>query len=139
MRSTAAAAITFAALALPAVPAWAHHSFAAAYNEGTSIAIEGDVVNYDYRNPHTFITVNVTDAEGKTVLWTAEWRAPRMLDSMGVTKDTIHPGDHIQITGAPGREAEDHKIHLKSIKRPADGFQVQDRGRGFGGQNRFNR
>jgi hypothetical protein len=40
----------------------------------------------------------------------------------GVSRDTLKPGDHVIITGNPGRNPEDHRVRMRSIKRPADGF-----------------
>jgi len=132
----AAAAILFVAAGLGAIPAWAHHSFAASYDEKQSITIEGNIVAFDYRNPHAWVTLNVADAQGNPVLWQAEWRSPVRLQQDGISKDTLHPGDHILITGSPGKTAEDHRIHLKIIERPSDGFKnVGMNGRG----NRFGR
>jgi hypothetical protein len=136
-RATAfSAAIVAAGTVLGAVPAWAHHSFAASYDEKQSITIEGNVVAFDYRNPHAWVTLNVADPQGNAVLWQAEWRSPVRLEQDGILKDTIHPGDHILITGSPGKTTEEHRIHLKTIERPSDGFKNVGMG---GGGNRFRR
>ena len=37
-------------------------------------------------------------------------------------KDTLKPGDRVIVTGSPGRNAAERKIHLKRIERPADGW-----------------
>lgn len=121
---------------LGAVPAWAHHSFAASYDENKRITIEGELVAFDYRNPHAWVTLNVADAQGNPVLWQAEWRSPVRLEQDGISKDTLRPGDHILITGSPGKTAADHRIHLKTIERPSDGFRNEGMGRGG---NRFRR
>jgi hypothetical protein len=42
----------------------AHHSFSATYLEDQSITIEGDVVQYLFRNPHSFVHVNVIEKNG---------------------------------------------------------------------------
>lgn len=103
-------------------PAWAHHSFAATYFEDKSLTIEGKLVDFDFRNPHSLVTVEIPDGQGNTNTWIAEWRSAGRLTNDGVSKDTLHPGDHVMITGSPGRDALDHKIHLKKISRPSDGF-----------------
>ena len=43
----------------------AHHSFAGTYVEGQLMKIEGKVVEFNIRNPHSFITIEVTDKDGK--------------------------------------------------------------------------
>lgn len=103
------------------VPAFAHHSFAATYFEDKSLTIEGSVVEFDFRNPHSLLTLEVPD-DGTAATWLAEWRSAGRLLSDGVSKETLHPGDHVIVTGSPGHIAGEHKIHLKKINRPADGF-----------------
>jgi hypothetical protein len=113
------------------VPAYAHHSFAATYFEDKSLTIEGKLVDFDFRNPHSFVTVEVADdgnAQGKATTWAAEWRSSGRLIRDGLSKDTLHSGDHVVITGSPGRTATEHRIHLKTINRPSDGFHW-DQGR----------
>jgi hypothetical protein len=104
------------------VPAYAHHSFAATYSEDKSLTIEGKLLDFDFRNPHSFVTLEVPDGEGKVDMWAAEWRSSGRLIRDGLSKDTLHPGDHVIITGSPGRVAAEHRIHLKTISRPSDGF-----------------
>jgi len=97
------------------VPAYAHHSFAATYFEDKTLTIEGNVVEFDFRNPHSLLTLEVTDdgtGQGKTATWLAEWRSAGRLLNDGVSKDTLHPGDHVVVTGSPGHTAGEHKIHL---------------------------
>jgi 23S rRNA maturation-related 3'-5' exoribonuclease YhaM len=79
------------------VPAYAHHSFAATYFEDKSVTIEGKLVEFDCRNPHSFVTLEVADAQGKVDLWAAEWRSSGRLTRDGLSKDSLHPGDHVII------------------------------------------
>lgn len=104
-------------------PAYAHHSFAATYFEDKSLTIEGKLVDFDFRNPHSFVTVEVPDGEGNAITWAAEWRSSGRLIRDGLSKDTLRPGDHVIITGSPGRTATEHRIHLKAVSRPSDGFK----------------
>ena len=61
--------------------------------------------------------------EGTVETYTAEWSNPRRLNEAGVTKDTLKPGDlvvrHRQSRDVTPRE---RKVHLKGIRRPADGW-----------------
>lgn len=101
----------------------AHHSFPAHYFEDQSVTIEGDLVQFDYTNPHAWVHVMAKDQEGATQRFSAEWGNPTRLGQRGVTKETLKPGDRVIITGSPGRNASEHRIHLKSIVRPADGWK----------------
>jgi hypothetical protein len=109
-------------LLLAGVPAAGHHSFAAYYFEEQSVTIEGDVVEFDYRAPHAWLYLMAPDAEGQIRRFSAEWANPRRLTGDGVTRDKIKAGDRVIISGSPGRTASEFKIHLKSIRRPADGW-----------------
>lgn len=103
-------------------PVAAHHSFAAYYFEDQSVTIEGDVVEFDYRAPHAWVYLMAPDATGKLQKFSAEWANPRRLTGDGIARDKIKPGDHVIITGSPGRTPAEYKIHLKRIQRPADGW-----------------
>ena len=125
MKRAVAGLIIVAGALIGGVPAYAHHSFAATYFEDKSVTIEGNVVEFDFRNPHSLLTLEVPDdgtGQGKATMWLAEWRSAGRLLNDGVSKDTLHPGDHVIVSGSPGHAAAEHKIHLKKINRPADGF-----------------
>jgi hypothetical protein len=109
------------------VPVSAHHSFNRFYFEDQSVSITGEVVEFQYRNPHTWLYVMVEEESGEMVRYGAEWSNPRGLGRSGITADTLQPGDVVVLTGSPGRDASEHTLHLKGIERPADGFQWEGR------------
>jgi hypothetical protein len=115
-------ALSIGALALGA-RASAHHSFAAAYFEDQKVSVTGEVVRFDYVNPHAWVHVMAPDESGAVQKFSAEWSNPRRLTQQGLAADTIKPGDHVIITGSPGRNPAERKIHLRTIVRPADGWQ----------------
>jgi len=47
------------------VTAYAHHSFAGSYIEDKSVTIEGKVVQFDIRNPHSFINIEVVGKDAR--------------------------------------------------------------------------
>lgn len=100
----------------------AHHSFAAYYHEQESVTVEGDVVEFHYRAPHAWVHVHAPDSDGQVRTYAAEWANPSRLSRDNITKDTLQPGDLVRITGSPGREKAEYKIHLKAIERPRDGW-----------------
>jgi hypothetical protein len=102
--------------------AWAHHSFAATYIEDQSVTIEGQVVQFLLRNPHSFVHVMVKEADGTMNRYVVEWGSPAQLSGQKVTRDTLKPGDMVVLTGNPGRNAADHRIRLLTFKRPSDGW-----------------
>jgi hypothetical protein len=100
----------------------AHHSFAATYVETESVTIEGQLVQFLLRNPHSFVHVNVKEPDGSTVRYVVEWGSPTQLGGQGVNRDTLKPGDHVVISGNPGRNPADRRVRLLQFKRPSDGW-----------------
>jgi hypothetical protein len=108
---------------MTAAPAFAHHSFAATYFEDKKMTIEGNLVQFLFRNPHSFVQVEAPDDSGKMVRWAIEWAGGGQLGQQGVTRETLKPGDHVIIVGNPGRNPEDHRLRMVNITRPSDGFK----------------
>jgi len=103
--------------------AYAHHSFAATYFEDKTVKVEGELVQFLYRNPHSFVHVEVKEPNGTVTRWAIEWGAGGQLGRQGVTRDTLKAGDHVIVTGNPGRTPEDHRLRMVNITRPSDGFK----------------
>ena len=99
--------------------AYAHHSFAGTYIEGKLVKLEGDVVEFNIRNPHSFIVIEVTEKDGKKVKWGGEWGGVTQLSQGGVTRFTLEVGDHLIMEGAPPRDSLDKKILVRKVWRPA--------------------
>jgi hypothetical protein len=105
--------------------AFAHHAASATYVHGKSITVEGTLKEFVWRNPHSFMKVEAPDDKGTTQVWLIEGAAPTQLAEGGVTKNSLRPGDHVIVTGTPGRVADDHRMLLEKIERPSDGFKWQ--------------
>ena len=99
----------------------AHHSFAATDLEDQSVTIEGSIVQFLLRNPHSFVHVMVKEPDGTMNRYVVEWGSPAQLSGR-VSRDTLKPGDRVIITGNPGRNAADHRVRLLTFKRPSDGW-----------------
>ena len=110
-----------AILAFTSTAASAHHSFAATYYEDKMVTIEGELVEFQYRNPHSFVQVVTTEKDGTMKRWAIEWGAVAQLNQQGVQRFTLKPGDHVVITGAPARSGDD-KLLMRKLVRPSDGF-----------------
>jgi len=108
---------------LSAVPAFAHHSFAAMYFEDKMQSIEGELVEVDLRNPHSYVRIKAPDEKGVLQRWTVEWGAALQLKRQGVTRETFKIGDHVIVTGNAGRKPEDHILRMRTIVRPKDGWK----------------
>ena len=104
---------------------FAHHSASATYIHGKSVKIEGTLKEFIWRNPHSFMKVQAPDEKGEMQMWVIEGAAAAVLAEQGVTTNTLRPGDHVVVTGYPGRIEEDHRLLLESVQRPSDGFKWQ--------------
>ncbi len=98
----------------------AHHSFPATYLVDQTVTIEGTVVQFMFRNPHSFVHVLAPDKDGNMVRWAVEWGAGGSLSNDNINKDTLKPGDKVIVIGNPGRVAADHRLHMNSIERTSD-------------------
>jgi hypothetical protein len=100
----------------------AHHSFTATYEEDKTIRIEGRIVQFQFRNPHSFVQVMAPDDTGVMQRWGVEWGGAGQLGAQGVTRETLRVGDQVIITGPPGRNPADHRVLMRTLLRPSDGF-----------------
>jgi hypothetical protein len=111
-----------AAMLISGVSAYAHHSFAATYQEDKMVTIEGKIVQFQFRNPHSFVTVEAPDADGKMYRWGVEWGGAGQLGGQGVNRYTLKQGDVVTISGNPGRNPADHRVRMLTLHRKSDGF-----------------
>jgi len=102
--------------------AWAHHSFASTYSLET-VTIEGRVVEFLFRNPHSVVLVETPGEKRQTITWAAEWGTAGQLSRQGIEKDTLQPGDRVIISGNPSRNSADHRLRMGDITRPSDGWK----------------
>ncbi len=108
-------------------PLVAHHSFTAAYDTTKRMEVEGVVTEFVWRNPHSFVRIEVTTQEGVTETWSLEWGSSSQLsaEQYPVTRTTIRAGDRIIVEGQPGRDPKVRRIRIFSITRPVDGWRWQ--------------
>jgi len=119
--------LAVAAAALAATAA-AHHSYGATYDLNKSVTLEGKLVQFVYRNPHSFVTLQAPDPSGTMQRWAVEWSGTGQLGGQGVTRETLRAGDQITIVGRPSRVSGEFRLLMVSLKRPSDGFSWGTRG-----------
>jgi hypothetical protein len=85
------------AVACAASSALAHHS-AAMFDSTREILVEGTVAAYQWKNPHSYLTVDT--ATGPITL---ELGPPSTLGPLGLKADTIKVGDRVKVRGNPPR------------------------------------
>ena len=89
----------FAALCVALVhAAWAHHS-QSEYDSRAKVEVEGTVTKLEWKSPHAWVYMDVTDARGEKVNWSFELPSPVTLMRRGWTRDSLKPGDRIKVNG----------------------------------------
>src|SRR5258708_30631695 len=89
MKTKYIALMAGAGLILAVAPAWAHHAFAAEFDAKKPVHLEGVVSKVELINPHSWIHVDVKEADGKVNTWMVEDGSPNVLLRRGFTKATI--------------------------------------------------
>ena len=85
--------------------------------KGVSAKLEAKLVQFIFRNPHAYVSIEVPDEKGVMQRWAVEWGGAGQLGGQGVTRETLKPGDIVVITGNPGRDPSEHRIRLLTIRR----------------------
>ncbi len=116
------------AAAAVAATAAAHHSYGATYDLNKQVTLEGKLVQFVYRNPHSFVTLQAPDATGTQQRWAVEGSGTGQLGGQGVTRESLRAGDQIVIVGRPSRVSGEFRLRMVSLKRPSDGFSWGTRG-----------
>lgn len=101
----------------------AHHSFAATYQADDRIEIEGTVKELVWRNPHSFLRIDVTEDDGTIRTWSLEWTSANRLAGTNLTQTTLRPLDVVIATGSPARNPESPRMLLRQLRRPSDGWE----------------
>ncbi|HEX7080269.1 MAG TPA: DUF6152 family protein [Gammaproteobacteria bacterium] len=105
-----------------AVPASAHHSFAAQYDRDRPITVTGKVAKLEWTNPHARLYVDAVDENGETLHWDFELGPPNNLMRLGWRCDSLVPGMPITVEGFLSR-TEEFVANARTVKL-ADGREV---------------
>ena len=114
--------LTAAAVAAVAVPALAHHSFAM-FDAEQTVTMQGTVKEFEWTNPHSWLHIMVSDAAtGQQGVWALELSSPARLKRMGMSADSVKPGDAISVTFHPLKDGARGGQFLQAVL--PDGKQI---------------
>jgi hypothetical protein len=102
------------AMVLSVVPLWAHHSFAAEFDEKKVVKLHGTVSKMEWVNPHAWIHVMVKNENGTETEWMVEGNTPNGLLRRGFTKRSLEPGTEVFVEGYQARSG-DNRCNGSSI------------------------
>jgi hypothetical protein len=99
MRTAIAVVVSCIGMLLASAPASAHHAFAAEFDSAKPVKLKGTVTKMEWINPHSWIHIDVKNADGTVTSWMIECGSPNTLFRRGVTKDSLPAGTEVSVDG----------------------------------------
>lgn len=122
--------VILAGLSMLSAPLFAHHGYAA-YDMTTVQTLKGTVTSFMLQNPHSTLSVDVTDASGAVEHWFIEWGTVRYMKADGINSDSLKPGDAVTINFHPGKNGLKGGVMVNVVT--ADGRTLPAHARNGGG------
>ncbi|MEP6963821.1 MAG: DUF6152 family protein [Acidobacteriota bacterium] len=97
-------------LMLGTLPVAAHHAFAAEFDATRPLLLKGTVVKWELVNPHSWIHLNVKNADGTTTEWMIEGGSPNSLFRLGFSKESLPKGTEIVVDGYQAKDGANRAV-----------------------------
>jgi hypothetical protein len=131
-------AVVLGGALLTATPVFAHHSFNMFdVKPENEIVLDGVVKEWNFTNPHSWLTITVTNPDGTQTDWSFEAAAAAALVPKGITITTYKVGDKVKVAGGPLKDGRKGAI-LKFVQH-ADGTYTLPNDAGTIGQEALDR
>ena len=117
MRMKLIACFAVASLMLCVAPLWAHHAFSAEFDAKKPVRLKGTVTKVEWINPHSWVHIDVTGADGKVANWSCETAPPNMLYRQGWRRNSIKEGDEVVIEGFVAKDGS-HTMTARTVQTP---------------------
>ena len=98
-----------------AATAWAHHSFAAAFDMNKPVTVQGTIVQVRLENPHSWFFLDVKDPSGKMVRWAFEAGTPSGMVRNGFKPGIIKKGVEVTIKGFHAKDPTQNMGMLREL------------------------
>lgn len=112
------------ALVMGASTVLAHHSIVAVYDFSQRLTLDGAVVEFEFINPHPFLTIDVKGRGSRSERWRLEMDNRWELAELGFANETLKPGDRLVVLANPAR-SQSRSGYIRRLERPSDGFKYQ--------------
>ena len=89
---------------LVAIPATAHHAFAAEFDADQPVRLEGTVARMEWISPHSWLHLDVQKPDGTVERWMIEGGPPNALFRRGITQESLPVGTHVVVEGFRARD-----------------------------------
>jgi Family of unknown function (DUF6152) len=119
---------------LSSTAAIAHHG-PGAYDYSVDVDIEGTVANVEWRNPHLFLTLETTGADGRPRLQEIEAGSLSSVQAFGLRREMVAPGAHVVVVAHPRRQGAEGSVKGASITLDDHSTYLLDNGPGRGEQH----
>lgn len=103
-----------------AVQASAHHAVQAQFDLDKPVTVTGVVTKMEWVNPHSYLSLDAKDANGKVRHWAFEMAGPGALRKAGLSRSGnggIKPGDVVTVNGVLAKDGSDTGL-MKDVKLP---------------------
>ena len=104
-----------------ALEAAAHHS-GAMFDDKKEVTVTGVVKEFQYTNPHSWLIVDVTNADGSVTTWGFEAEGPSTLTRAGIRKSDFAPGTKLTITGHPMKDGRPAAAWMNATREDGKQF-----------------
>jgi hypothetical protein len=92
------------AVVLVGVSGHAHHSIAAQFDMYKTHTVSGTITKMDFRNPHSWLYIEVKDEKGAAQSWSIEFAAANALYRRGWRQEDLPVGAALTVTGYVARD-----------------------------------
>ncbi len=127
MRRVLAGLAVLAAAAASQTGATAHHAITAMYDPNQPVTLDGVVTAFHYVNPHPFVEIEATSADGQREPWRLEFDNLRELAAVGMSAQTFRVGERLLVTGSRARDRS-RTAYVRRLQRNSDGFLYEQVG-----------